>query len=197
MIEIINIITFLKRDLALQKEFIKVSKFLSYILRHNPEKYGIQLDSKGYTDLDNILSLLNSKFLTLKIDRTFLSKLINASNKIRFELNENMIRAYYGHSIQKKIHFPELKYPPNILYHGTTKQNSIKIFQEGLKSKGRQYVHLSDNIHIAKQVAKRRTNIPIILEIDVQKALDKGIKFYKSGDMYLSDGIPPDCIKEI
>jgi len=31
------------------------SKFLSYILRHAPQAIGIQLDSEGWTDLDELI----------------------------------------------------------------------------------------------------------------------------------------------
>ena len=62
---------------------------------------------------------------------------------------------------------------------------------KGLKRKKRQYVHLSDNPEIAFKTGLRRTIRPIILVIDAFGAKNEGIKFYKSGDMYLADYIPP------
>ncbi|TXT64112.1 MAG: putative RNA 2'-phosphotransferase [Promethearchaeota archaeon] len=178
-----------------KKLYIRVSKFLSYLLRHNPEKYGIQLDSYGYADLEKVLSILNKKFSGIQIDKIFLIDLIRASEKVRFELNQEKIRAYYGHSLTKTIKMPKIETPPQKLFHGTTKFNSEKILREGLKSKGRQYVHLTDNIHTAEQVARRRTDNSVILEIDTRQAIIDGINFYKSGDMYLADFIPTKYIK--
>jgi len=178
----------------LNKLYVKISKFLSYVLRHNPERFGIQLDSRGYADLGAVLKILNEKFTNVEIDKDLIKDLIRKSDKKRFEINNKTIRAFYGHSINKKINMAEIKNPPDKLYHGTTKWSYKKIKHEGLKSKGRQYVHLSQDLKTARKVAKRRTNNPIILEINVNQALKNGVKFYKSGDMYLADTIPSDYL---
>jgi len=39
-----------KGTFMLDKEIIKMSKFMSLILRHNPQKIGITLDEKGWAD---------------------------------------------------------------------------------------------------------------------------------------------------
>ena len=80
---------------------------------------------------------------------------------------------------------------------GTTFKAFKIIKAEGLRRKGRQYVHLSDNIETAILVGKRRTNAPVILEIDVKAAQEGGIRFYKSGDMYLADYINPKYISRL
>lgn len=85
---------------------------------------------------------------------------------------------------------------PSILYHGTSLKAYNTIKTEGLITKKRQYVHLSDTIETAIVVGKRKTNSPIILKIEVTSALNEGIKFYKSGDMYLADYIPFKFIKK-
>ena len=36
-----------------------LSKKMSYALRHNPDKYGIELDEYGYTDLARFIKALN------------------------------------------------------------------------------------------------------------------------------------------
>jgi putative RNA 2'-phosphotransferase len=174
--------------------YIKASKFLSYILRHNPDKFGIKLDSQGYADLKKILKILNKKFHEGSIDIQFLKEMIRKSNKKRFEITKNQIRALYGHSIPMKISLPEAKDPPEYLFHGTTQKFYDKIQKEGLKSQGRQYVHLSKDIETAQMVGKRRTQNPIILKIDVKNASKEGIHFYKSGELYLADRIPPEYI---
>jgi putative RNA 2'-phosphotransferase len=179
----------------LKKNYVKVSKFLSYILRHNPYKYGLTLDEKGFTDLNQVLQALNSKFKKMHIDVDFLKDLIKHSKKKRFQITNNRIRAYYGHSISRKIETNEVNDLPGFLYHGTTESAYRKIKQEGLISKSRQYVHLTDSKDTAIIVGKRRTDKPIILSINTKKARNAGVKFYKSGDMYLSDSIPPKFIR--
>ncbi len=60
----------------------------------------------------------------------------------------------------------------------------------------RHYVHLSQNAEDAFIVGKRHDESPVILEIKARKAYKRGIKFYKAGDLYLAEHIPPECIKK-
>ena len=39
----------------MNKQLEKKSKFLSYILRHQPEAIGIPLDSNGWINIDNLI----------------------------------------------------------------------------------------------------------------------------------------------
>lgn len=174
--------------------YIKISKTLSYILRHHPEQFNIQLDSNGFTDFEVVLKILNEKYKEIEITNELVKKINKISDKKRFEIKENKIRAIYGHSITEKIEIPEALNPPNKLYHGTIEKAYLSIKQEGLKKVSRQYVHLSSDIETAIIVGKRRVNNPIILEIDVESAKKEGIKFYKSDEIYLADYVPPKFI---
>ncbi|MGV9173822.1 MAG: RNA 2'-phosphotransferase [Promethearchaeia archaeon] len=177
--------------------YVSMSKFLSYILRHHPEKFNIQLDEQGYGDLEKILKVLNNRFENRKITKETIKEMMDHSDKRRFELREQKIRAYYGHSIDKKIKLRRAKSLPKDLYHGTTQNAYKKILKTGLKKRNRQYVHLSKTIKTAVNVGKRRTNDPIILKIDIGNAKKEGVTFYRSGDMYLADYVPPKFIEKI
>ena len=39
---------------------VKLSRILSYALRHNPWKYRLELDEKGWTSVDNLLADITS-----------------------------------------------------------------------------------------------------------------------------------------
>lgn len=175
---------------------VKISKFLSFVLRHDPDKYNLVLDTNGYADLKTILNVLSNRFKNEKISKQTIESMIQNSDKKRFEIVEDKIRAFYGHSIEKRIYFEESSSVPSILYHGTTEKAYKKILKEGLTKQNRQYTHLTDNVRDAILVGKRRATLPVILEIDVLKAQEMGINFYKSGDMFLADYIPPEFIKK-
>ena len=184
----------------MRKEYIKISKFLSYILRHHPEKVGINLDSEGFTDINHVLEILNNRYNNLnigKITQQTIIDIISQSDKQRFDIKDDKIRAFYGHSLDEMIKMGEAKVLPKKLFHGTTLKAWMAIQEEGLKSKGRQYVHLSEDIRTAEFVGKRRTSDPIILEIDVDAAISDGIRFFKSGDMYLADFLDPKYIHRL
>jgi len=174
--------------------YIRISKFLSYVLRHHPEKFNIELDTNGYADFETIINLVNNQFLDHHIDEEVIKDIISLSDKKRFEINNDKIRAFYGHSIKDKIDMQEAKNIPLKLFHGTNSKAQQKIVKEGLKRKSRQYVHLSDSLDTAYSVGRRRTHSPIILVIESSRAANDGVQFYKSGDMYLADYIPPEYI---
>lgn len=184
----------------MKKELIKISKYLSYILRHHPEKAGLQLDEKGFTDLTKVLKILNERFEYLNLgllSEQTIQEIIKNSSKTRFEVVDCQIRALYGHSIDKKIQMNVTDEFPDHLYHGTTEKAWNRIKQQGLKKKARQYVHLSEDVSTAKNVGKRRTSAPVILKISVNPALESGVVFYRSGDIYLADEIPPQFLTRL
>ncbi|MBD3256498.1 MAG: RNA 2'-phosphotransferase [Candidatus Lokiarchaeota archaeon] len=173
---------------------VKLSRFLAYLLRHHPEKFNLSIDDKGFADLDKVLNILNNRFKTQKIEKEDIEKMISRSDKKRFEIIRDKIRAYYGHSLSRKIDMKEEKSPPEKLFHGTSPKFYEKIKIEGLRKKARQYVHLSKDVETAIGVGKRRTKKPIILIINTKSAIKNGIKFYKSGNIYLADNIPKQYI---
>ena len=168
----------------------KVSKCMSYLLRHNPEN--LQMDDKGFVRLENLLRKINERF---DVNEHFVKQIVCDSEKKRFEIVGEKIRAIYGHSINVEIRLPEDQ-TVELLYHGTTLESVSKILKDGLKPMRRKWVHLSTTEETAKEVGKRRTPNPVVLAIDAQKARKDGIKFYKAtGGVYLSKEIPSKYIK--
>lgn len=104
---------------------------------------------------------------------------------------------FYGHSIKDKLSKTANK-PPKVLYHGTVQRFLNQILQTGLIPKERQYVHLSSDVSTAKQVALRRDDRAIILEVAAQSAWENGVKFYIGNeDIWLSEPIPSEYISII
>lgn len=171
---------------------VKVSKYMSYLLRHNPEN--LKMDIEGFVDLNKLLMKLKERF---PVDKRLILEIVEKSERKRFEIKNGKIRALYGHSIPVKLNLIEDK-TVKILYHGTTAEAAAKILETGLKPMGRNWVHLSPTIEIARQIGLRRTDKPAILEIDAEKAKRDGIKFYKATDqVYLCREIPPKYIRRI
>ena len=70
-----------------EKELIKKGKFLSLILRHNPEKIKIELDNAGWTDVDTLIRQMN-KF-NRRIDIKELEYLVENNSKKRYAVNSD------------------------------------------------------------------------------------------------------------
>lgn len=163
----------------------KLGREISYILRHNPKKYDLSLDEEGYVLIDELILKLKSNEKFNGINKDDLIALLNIDNNKRYVVKNNMIKASYGHSIS--INKNDVVIPPDILYHGTTKEAYSSIVNNGINSMKRGYVHLASNINEAIRVGKRRTNIPYILEIDAKRAYLDGVIFYKGNDeIYLT-----------
>ena len=162
---------------------IQLSKTISHALRHAPEQYGLTLDSEGWVATQNLLAALGQRRGQWRgLQESDLAAMMAQSEKQRFEMRDGKIRAYYGHSIADKVE-RQAANPPAILYHGTTPQAAERIRVDGLQPMNRQYVHLSADEQTAIQVARRRTNRPVVLRIAASEAHQQGIRFYLGNEM--------------
>lgn len=172
----------------------QLSKFMSLVLRHEPEKIRIILGNEGFVPLDVFVTAVNAKGAYRWVTEAHLREVVEMSDKQRFEIVDNQIRARYGHSVEEAITYPESE-PPQTLYHGTTLQAAALIMESGLQSMERQYVHLSSTVDLAVVVGRRRTPHPVILTVRARDAWQAGVKFFNPEPrLYLSTPIPPEYI---
>jgi len=170
-------------------DYIRLSKELSYALRHAPWEYELELDEKGWVDVEQLISSLREDKKWTNVSIEDIKKSMEVSDKKRLEICEGKIRALYGHSIPQKI-VKVNEEPPEVLYHGTARRFLDSIITVGLIPKGRQYVHLSSDTATAMQVGKRRDGSPMILKIDAGKAWREGVRFYHGNEtIWLADSI--------
>ncbi len=166
-----------------------VSRYMSYLLRHNSEN--MEMDRHGFVDVDKLVEKLEERF---PIDKKILFEITERSARRRFEIIGNKIRALYGHTIPVELELEENRIV-KVLYHGTTSEAAYKIMKEGLKPMKRRWVHLSPTREVAMEVGQRRTNSPVILKIDVEAARKSGLRFYEATDkVYVCDAILPRYI---
>ena len=133
--------------------FQKLSKIVSYALRHEPWEYELELDNEGWVEIEQLLTALHYENEWKEVTENELSKMVELSDKKRHEILGGKIRALYGHSVPQKIQ-KENSIPPSILFHGTKRELVQQILSEGIQPMGRQYVHLSVDIDTAKIVGK-------------------------------------------
>ncbi len=177
---------------------VKLSKFLSLILRHQPERFGLKLDEEGWASLPEVLEILqglpNFRWAT-RADVLELVEKGSGDGKRRFEVAGERIRARYGHTVALGAE-PQPCTPPSRLYHGTSPGALKHIREEGLRPMRRQYVHLSTDPETARQVGARQTPTPVVLTIRADEAAAAGIPFYKAEEsVYLSRAIPPEFLE--
>jgi putative RNA 2'-phosphotransferase len=176
-----------------EKERVKLSKTLSYMLRHAPEEFGLLVDPEGYAPMEEVIEALRRK--RPSVTRAQLEEVVTGCEKGRFEIVDGEIRACYGHTLEGKIDYEPVE-PPEVLFHGTANRFLDSIRKMGLRPMGRQYVHLTVRRDFARTVGRRRDRSPTILVVEALRAHQDGIVFYKANeDFYLADLVPSAYIR--
>jgi len=171
----------------------KISKFLSYVLRHKPEAIGIKLNKEGWIGVDEFITAANKDGNNL--NRALLDEVVFTNDKQRFAYSADglSIRANQGHSVDIELAL-EPTSPPDILYHGTATRFIESIKEQGLIKKQRQHVHLSALQETAVSVGQRHGK-PIVLSINSKQMYEDGHLFYLSNNgVWLTDFVPLNYI---
>ncbi|MDM1763737.1 MULTISPECIES: RNA 2'-phosphotransferase [unclassified Acinetobacter] len=166
------------------------SKFLSLVLRHQPETIGIQLDAEGWTDVSNLLQQMIKHRNPLKLQE--LIEVVENNDKKRFQLSEDhsKIRAVQGHSTQQVQREYIAMTPPDILYHGTATRFVDTILEQGLIAGQRHHVHLSADLITATKVGQRHGKV-VIFRVNTQQMQQDGFKFYQAENgVWLTEKVP-------
>lgn len=166
----------------------RLSRFLSFLLRHRPRDYPLSFDRQRFVSWSDLKEQVEARFPDVTDEE--IRSVIAGSDKKRFEMREDKVRATYGHSFPVDIGVESIE-PPARLYHGTARDLARTVLREGLKPRGRTYVHLSASLEEALMVGQRRDASPAILVVDALAAHSSGIRFYASGPLYLAGEIPP------
>ncbi len=169
----------------------RFSRWMSYVLRHNPARYGLSPDRHGFVGLEEFLGIARRRYPDVTVDR--LKALIEEGTRSRFEISDNRVRARYGHSISVEPPGEPVE-PPERLYHGTEPARMDRVTSEGLQPTDRRMVHLSSAIDDAIAVGRRRTPTPVVLRIAAREAHRAGVAFYREGSLYLTSHIPPQYV---
>lgn len=173
----------------------KISKFLSYVLRHKPESIGLTLDKEGWTSADELISKATTQNYHFTYEQVV--DVVKTCAKQRYTLDETTrrIRANQGHSVKVDVGLVA-KVPPITLYHGTATRFSDAIEKEGLKPMSRLHVHLSADLETATMVGKRHGKL-VIYEVNTRDMI-KNFKFYQSENgVWLIDSVPAKYLKKL
>lgn len=134
----------------------KVSKSLTWLLRHGAVKENIKMNEEGYVNIVDILAWLKGKY-NIVATMCDLESIARADTKNRFRIEGDTMRANQGHSIDIKIPMEKYEQTNSQIVHGTYKKNMESILETGLKSMSRTHVHLinidssTDKYHMIRQ----------------------------------------------
>jgi putative RNA 2'-phosphotransferase len=171
-------------------DIVRLSKRLSYVLRHAPGSIGLTLDDAGWVDVDELLTALAQH--GSPVTRAALDEAVARNDKQRFAFDATgtRIRASQGHSLPIDLGYvPER--PPAELFHGTVERKLVAILADGLRPGNRHAVHLSSDVETAARVGARRGR-PVVLRVDAAAMAAEGAAFTRSANgVWLVDTVPP------
>ena len=173
---------------------VQLSKAMSWLLRHGAADAGVNMDPEGYVLWDEMCGL--KQFKGFSVEDVLL--VVEHNSKKRFETMGGAgaglrIRASQGHSkkVADQINQHKLltrlapEQAPAVCIHGTYSSVWPQIQAEGLKTMGRQHIHLTDTL--SKQEGQQavsgfRSNCDILIYVDVARAMADGLVFYRSAN---------------
>jgi putative RNA 2'-phosphotransferase len=176
------------------KKIIKISKYLSKHLRHEPERLGLTLAPGGWVEVQDLLAACARNHFPISPE--VLQQVVKENDKQRFSFDDTgtRIRANQGHSADVDLQLEPLE-PPPILYHGTAAKNTEIILQNGLQKMARHHVHLSADQATALKVGQRHGK-PVIFEVNTAAMHQHGILFFRSSNgVWLVDEVPPNFLR--
>jgi len=167
-----------------------LSSVLIGILRHFPEQFNVRVDSHGWANIDEICDAIKHKLDRFYwVRKKHIVALALTDEKGRYQIQEGNIRATYAHTIEVDLSdLPEAD--TDVLYYPVTEEELDIILEQGLLPTDRSKVHLSGSKTKAMEAGKIRVDNPVILQIDVKKAMEDGIAINKAGtDVYVVDRV--------
>jgi putative RNA 2'-phosphotransferase len=170
-------------------DVVRVSKRLSFVLRHRPDSVGLTLDDAGWVDVAELLAALARS--GTRLTRAELDAVVAGNDKQRFAFDDSgaRIRASQGHSVAVALGY-RTETPPDVLFHGTVQRFLPAILGEGLRPGNRHAVHLSPDVATASAVGGRRGR-PVVLRVDAAAMAADGFSFTRSANgVWLTDAVP-------
>jgi putative RNA 2'-phosphotransferase len=169
----------------------KLGRFVSGSLRHFPSSAGVEMDRRGWVNLNAFCDVMRKRYNWMK--KEYLYALVESDEKGRYEIDEFRIRARYGHSVDVDLDYEESDLP--FLYYGASPEEVDVLLENGIFPIKQRYVHLSTTYDKAEEVALIHTESPVILQVDAFKAQEDGISLKVATEhIVLADSIPPEYI---
>ncbi len=170
----------------------RLSKKLSWLLRHGAGETGLGMDAAGWVPIDEMLRQLGAS-------RASLDEVVAMNNKSRFDVLEGRIRASQGHSAagmpvtREALEASWATFDgDDSIWHGTQPKSVASIASEGLLPARRTHVHLAASLD---SVVGKRSNVGVMLEVSVAKLRAEDIEVYVSPNgVVLTRRVPPVAV---
>ena len=169
---------------------VRLSKKLSWLLRHGAAEAGVTQSEDGFVALADALRVA-------QCSRETLDRVAQENAKKRFEIVGDRIRAVQGHSSGRvDASALEATYTPyegaDVILHGTSLAAAGAIVREGIRSQARTHVHFATS---TTSVVGKRASVDVFVEVSVSALQREGIAvFVAPNGVVLAREAPTCCI---
>jgi putative RNA 2'-phosphotransferase len=178
-------------------EVDRIGRMMALILRHQPERFGLSMDGRGWVDLDGFVQAICDARQNYArwLRKQHIVALVETDEKGRYQIDGGMIRATYAHSVNVNLDdLPEAQV--DSLYFPVSEEELDLVLESGLRPSDRNKIHLSATPEKAYSAGRVHIADPILLEVDVKKASDAGNFIFRAGkSVYITDAVEPEHLK--
>ncbi len=159
----------------------KISKSLSYHLRHGLHNLPFPIESDGFVKISDLLTL--KEFSGVTKEEIKLEVELNEKKRFALDSSGEKIRANQGHSteagklIDSTKLLTKITDPLDYCVHGTTKQALPQILQTGLNKMNRTHIHFASK---PGAISGFRKSSEVLIYLDMKKAMEDGLEFFMS-----------------
>jgi len=168
----------------------ELAKILAYVLGRRPDEFGLVPDRSGYVKVRELLKALGEEGEFRYVRRSHLEEVCLTLTKPPIEIEDNLIRARDRSELTGPLLADNL---PKLLYTCIRRKAYPYVAEKGvMKSEGN--VVLSADREMAMRIGKRIDQSPVTLTVQVQKTLQKRVRYFSGGgELYTAAFIPAGC----
>ena len=172
-----------------------LGRSLALVLRHAPEKFNVDMDINGWVETRELSKAIADSRRHLHWVRAWhFEAIANADEKGRWQVENEMVRATYGHSIEIELDLPTDDIP-DALYWPCEATEVESLLKFGILSGDRKHIHLSRTIENALEAGHVRITRPSVIEVDTIRAIADGHTIYRAGTtVFLTEEVPPSAL---
>jgi putative RNA 2'-phosphotransferase len=173
------------------RELNSLSRMMAGTLRHFPERFDLAMDEHGWVNLfDMVDAFRDARDDFHWLRPRHIQAIVESDEKGRYEIDDEMIRATYAHSVDIDLDLPTHDIPDHLFYPATADE-ARALLDGGIHATDRRYVHLSKTYKSAWEAGSGKADSPAIIQVDVRAAEGGGIKImHAASTVYLCDEAP-------
>jgi len=177
--------------MARKKEPRQLAKLMDYILSRRPDEFGLVADADGYVKIKDLIKAITEEEGWRYVRRSHIDEVIITLTDPGFEICGTCIRATQRQHLPQHCNVAD---PPSLLYACIRPKAYPGVALTGIRPSSHSQVILSSRRDLCERIGRRIDPGPVILTIQVQNSVKKGVVYRQAGEhLFLADFIPPDC----